>query len=86
MEENPQKTIGKDEIQKDQENVEYRPVKKKSVQQIDLGNDYFMKKQGNRLFFSYIRLLNFSLNCIIRETWYWIFRNEIKQIQKILAC
>ena len=40
MEENPQKTIGKDEIQNDLENVEYRPIKKKSVQQIDLGNDY----------------------------------------------
>ena len=35
-----QKTIGKDEIQNDLENVEYRPIKKKSVQQIDLGNDY----------------------------------------------
>ena len=50
MEENQQKTIGKDEIQNDQENVEFRPVKKKSVQQIDLGNDYEKTRKSFNFF------------------------------------
>ena len=50
MEENPQKTIGKDEIQNDLENVEYRPIKKKSVQQIDLGNDYEKTRKSFNFF------------------------------------
>ena len=50
MEENPQKNIGKNEIQNNQENFEYRAVKKKSVQQIDLGNDYEKTRKSFNFF------------------------------------
>ena len=70
MEENPQKTIGKDEIQNDLENVEYRPIKKKSVQQIDLGNDYektrksfnFFKQKASKFLFKLYYTRNLVLD------------------------